>query len=64
MNQSNYIAPEGDGVALFSEAHPKPRITSKWFWIGLYMSIFGFKFSKEAVELVDSTDFGSKIKIA
>lgn len=54
----------GDGVALYSEAHKKPSILSKWFWKGLYMSIFGFKFSENAVEMVDSTSFGSKIKNA
>ena len=53
---------QGDGVALFSEAHKKPSILSKWFWKGLYGSIFGFKFSRNAVEMVDSADFGSKIK--
>lgn len=53
-----------DGVALYSEAHKKPSIVSKWFWIGLYKSIFGFKFSENAVEMVDSADFGSKIKNA
>lgn len=57
-----YVEAEGDGVALHSASHPKPSIFSKWFWKGLYGSIFGFKFSKGAVELVDSAVFGSKMK--
>ena len=55
---------KGDGVALYSGAHKKPSILSKWFWKGLYGSIFGFKFSKNALEPADSLNFGSKIKIA
>lgn len=64
FTMDTYTTQGEDGVALYSEAHKKPSILSKWFWIGLYKSIFGFKISRNALETVDSSDFGSKIKNA
>lgn len=55
---------KGDGVALYSGAHKKPSILSKWFWKGLYGSIFGFKFSRNALVVVDFDEKGNEIKIA
>ena len=48
---------EGDGVTLCSAVHPKPSIFSKWYWIGLYMSILGFKFNKGALEKATTVSF-------
>lgn len=51
-----------DGVALYSGVHKKPSILSKWFWKGLYGSIFGFKFSRDAFVVVKFDEKGNEIK--
>lgn len=41
-----------DGIPLKFTKHPKAKLFSKWWWIGIKLRLFGGKISQEALETV------------